>query len=303
MRNKKNISRYRIDTLHLSCLAERDFIELCAAYCKKRKLVFEQETRGYKTILDCEYFRAEVTKVSGSEYEQAIIQVHSVLCNKYGLSIIKNMVKIESISEISINRADVCVDLINENFKLVKGIIRKQPSKATVRTELVEKDKTIETVYFKSKSFVVRIYDKYIEQKNKTNKLLPDIPEDWKRFEIEFKKDFLARYNVRNTDNLNLSKLRENISSLIVTLKENYSFNPKYDKIIKRMITGGNKLYTYKPEYDHKMTDRNALRYSKTAEYLVARNPEKYRKIINSPELQKTIREDYHNNKRLKALN
>lgn len=303
MRNKKNISRYRIDTLHLSCLVERGFIESCAAYCEKRELGFEQETRGYKTILDCGYFRTEVTKVSGSEYEQAIIQVHSVLCNKYGLSIIKNMVKIESILEISINRVDVCVDLINENFKLVKGIIRKKPSKATVRSELVEKDKTIETVYFKSNSFVVRIYDKYIEQKNKTNKLLPDIPEDWKRFEIEFKKDFLARYNVRNTDNLNLSELRENISSLIVTLKENYSFNPKYDKIIKRMITGGNKLYTYKPEYDHKTTHKNALRFSRIAEYLVARNPEKYRKIINSPELQKAISENYHNNKRLKALN
>ena len=55
--------------------------------------------------------------------------------------------------------------------------------------------------------------------------------------------------------------------------------------------------------YDHKMTDRNALRFSKIAEYLVARNPERYRKIINSPELQKAISENYHNNKRLKALN
>lgn len=297
------LKKYKVDTVHLSCEMTHEFFSFCVDYCARYDMQYVIKSVGQMSrVFNCDRFRILLTETGNGQYHQATIQLHSTLCNWYGLSIIPKINQSNEIKNIRFTRIDVCVDMIGESFRLVRGKVRKKPSKSTVKAENIDNCGILETVYFKSKSFCIRIYDKAAEQKNNQIKLYPVTPEDWKRFEIQFNKDFLKRYCMRDTESKTLIKLYSHLNSLLFTFHSEYSFNPKYDKIIRNMLSGGNKLNRYQPEYDYQMVHKNAMKYVKMAMYIAANMPDTFKEIVSNEKMQHNIKEYYHNNKKLQNI-
>lgn len=294
------LKKYKVDTVHLSCEMTKEFFSFCVDYCTKHGMIYTITRAGQMSqVFNCHQFRVFLTETGDRQYHQATIQLHSTLCNWYGLSLIPKINHMNEIRNIMFTRIDVCVDKINESFRLIRGKVRKKPSKSTIKAKNIDNCGVLETVYFKSNSFCIRIYDKAAEQQNNQIKLYSVTPEDWKRFEIQFNKDFLKRYCMRNTEGKTLTELYSCLNSLLYTFQSQYSFNSKYDKIMSSMLNGGNKLNRYQPEYDYQMVHKNAMKYIKIAMYVAANMPDTFKEISINDNLQCSIKENYHYNKKL----
>lgn len=299
------LNKYKLDTIHLSCEMTQDFLSSCTQYCDEKAIDFERtRPTEFKHVFNGRLFWVSLLQMDNepTAFCPATIQLHSVLCNRYGLSMIKTLRKHPAIRNIQFTRIDVCVDMIDESFRLVRGKVRNKPPKAKVFTETIEDSGTLLTVYFKSKSFWIRVYDKAVEEKAKTYRLIEIVPDDWKRFEIEFKKDYLKRYNVRAVKNLSLKEMYDMVNSLIITFQASFSLNPRYDRLIKNMISGGNRLHTYKPVYDSQIAHDSAMKFEAVAKYIAANKPETFREIIDDDDRRIEIVKNYHDKKRLQSL-
>jgi hypothetical protein len=284
----------KFDKIEFSCLCSREFLILCKNYSLKNfeQVIDGSGKYGYKKSLLSSLVQVFFTPLDDDNFE-CFVSIGSYLSNNYGFYLVKRLFMSGLISNVRITRLDFCYDLIGdeaEKFKISKFKLNKLPKGSTPELKIFfnkVNPSLIDTSYFKSYYFLIRVYDKGVEQR------LSPYNSIWKRFEIQINKNFIRRYWSDGYFDLTqpVSDWNDTFKLWIGHIRDNYSFQGRYNEIIKKMsldVDFGLKRLKKTNDITKHLNYVERV-FGVTIDFMVLQKQEKYQRLFESPELQKAV--------------
>lgn len=277
-----------IDKIDISCKCKIKDFKKIYEYCSfkdfrvksgsGRKFFKEKSlmTNYFQIYFTQDLDDVEIYSSIGSEYS-----------NKFGMYLLKKLLSF-GLYDIKIVRIDFCYDMYGDDvkdWKIVPIVVNKKPNMAKPMPKIIrnpDNNKFINTTYIISNSFKIRMYDKGVEQH------LEPFNSNWKRFEVELRRDLIFNYVGTDYLTFNNGTVKEYemiYRALIKYIYERYEFNRKYQRILKKLINKGDERLNR--QYVKNDLERTMAWFERTyKEYIkmhVATNPDDFKEIVNNP--------------------
>lgn len=273
-----------IDTLFVTVEAGENLISYFTLYLEKKECPYIHGSGryGYKKSMQSELVYIYYTYENGNF--EASIQFKHYLSNKHGLHVLKPLLPL--LTRYRVTRIDIAYD-IYESFEINPFKIEKMPHQAKPKIPVYVNPydpDIINTANFITKAFMIRAYDKGVEQKR------DPIQTNWKRVEVELRKDFIQSKIGKSWHNPldPILEIKKIYYSLLNDILDRYSFGKIYDDILKKMT-----IHDYRPHKNRSYSDiSDKMEYFKGTydhyfEAMVLQYEEKVLDLINSSNREK----------------
>ena len=281
-----------LDKIDVSCEGNLKHIKFIKSYCfhKNIKVIYGSGAKYFhqKSIIT-EYFQIYYS-VNLDNSVTSFFSIGSLYSNKYGFYLLRKLNTL-GIDKMRVRRLDFAFDLHGieaKEFKIKKFNLKHKPNNSSPRQKLyfncVNPD-VIDTSYLMTSRFIIRMYDKGVEQG------ISPLNSDWKRFEVQIKSKLIDKFFGEQYLQFYSGSVQSILNSYKALLNEiisKYQFNEKYMKLLGYLASGyENRIKPLKRDNDLIKTMKWFKKhYHKHIRFYVANHIEEFQKLISEPKEQ-----------------
>lgn len=295
-----------LDKMDVTMHGSIKHIQSLKLYCYEKNIraVYGSGAKYFhQKSITTEYFQIYYSIYDDNKIE-VFCSIGSLYSNRYGFYLLHKLIVFGMI-KLRVRRLDLAFDLHGieaKEFRICKFNLRSKPGNSSPRLKIYFNrvdSKYIDTSYFTTSRFIIRMYDKGVEQG------ISPVNSDWKRFEIQLKSKFLDKFFGDKYLMLPPGSVKASLNSyrgILYEIREKYTFNEKYMKLLKYLESGDeNRVKPLRRDNDLiKSMKWFQKTFKRHIRFYAANNPEEFQKLIESPkERAKAIEEfmDYWSSK------